>query len=123
MSQPKDIVWNTITDSAKKRFDYDEFQRAFADLDNDNIAESILFLTIAGHAAGDSAKDIAAAINQQLLLVGYSFADGQLMSFISHRRFDLCREIKAAETAMSLFEMGLQTPGYSCAGAKPVEQA
>ena len=111
MSQPKDIVWNEITDSAKKRFDYSEFQRTFADFDNDNIAENILFLTIAGHAAGDSSGDIAAEINQQLVLIGYSFADDDLPRFISDRQFDLFREIKAMETALALFEMGLQTPG------------
>lgn len=111
MSQQKDIVWSTITASAKKRFDHDGFQRTFAAFGSDHIAENILFLTIAGHATGDSAGDIAADISQQLLLVGYSLADSQLMSFISDRRIDLFREIKAMETAMSLFEMGLQTPG------------
>lgn len=111
MNQPKDIVWNAITDSAKTRFDYSEFERAFADFHNDNIAENILFLTIAGHAAEDSTEDIAAEINQQLVLIGYSFADDALTKFISDRQSDLFREIKAMETASALFEMGLQTPG------------
>lgn len=111
MNQPQDIVWNAITDSAKTRFDYLQFESAFADFDNDNIAENILFVTIAGHAAGDSTQDIAAAINQQLVLIGYSFADDALTKFISDRHADLSREIKAMQTASSLFAMGLKTPG------------
>ena len=111
MSEPEDIVWNAITDSAKTRFDYPGFLSGFAGLGNDNIAENILFVTISGHAAGDSSEKIAAQINQHLALVGYSFPTDDLMKFISDRQSDLFREIKATEAALSLFDMGLQTPG------------
>ena len=111
MNEPEDIVWNAITDSAKTRFDYPRFLSGFAGFGNDNIAENILFMTIAGHATGDSSDKIAAQINQHLALIGYSFPADDLMKFISDRQSDLFREIKATETALSLFDMGLQTPG------------
>jgi len=44
MKQPEDKVWGTITDSAKKRFDYENFRQVFAGMgeDQDVIAENVL---------------------------------------------------------------------------------
>jgi hypothetical protein len=111
MNQPEELVWNEITDSAKKRFGYDEFQKVFAAFDNDYISENVLCLTIAGHAEGDSAEDIAAGINRHLLPMGVSYPIDALLTFISDRRADLGAEIKAAETAIAFFRMGLEAPG------------
>jgi hypothetical protein len=111
MKQSEDIVWNAITDSAKKRFDYEGFRQVFAEMHNDTVPENILFMTIAGHAAGDSADQIAAEINQQFLLIAYSLDKDYLKQFIEDRRTDLFREIKAAEQALAFYEMGSQTPG------------
>ena len=110
MKQSENIVWDTITESAKKRFDYDSFSKTFADMHDDNVAENVLFMTIAGHAAGHSAEQITADINQQFLLIGFSL-DGDFKQFVADRRSDLFREIKAAEQALAFFDMGLQTPG------------
>jgi len=104
----KDIVWNAITDSAKNRFDYAKFQRAFADSGSYALAENILFMTIAGHASRKSTSDIAANINQQFLLIGYSFPEIELNQFISERKTDLFREIEATEIAIAFFQMGLK---------------
>ena len=109
MEEPGDIVWKVIIDSAKKRFDYSAFEKGFADFDNDNLAEDILFLTIGGLAEGGSVDDIAAKINQEFLLDGLSFGDDQLPRFISQRNLDLFREVKAMKTAESLSETGAQT--------------
>ena len=109
MSQPQDIVWNVITDSAKTRFDYAEFERMFADSQSDDLPESILTLIISCHVMGDSTEDIAAEINTYLVPLGISFADDTLTKFISDRQVDLSREIKAMKTALPLFKMGLPT--------------
>ncbi len=111
MKQSEDIVWDTITDSAKKRFAYDDFRQVFAEMHNDTVPENVLFMTIMGHAARDSTDEIAAGISQQFLLVAYSLDENYLKKFIEDRRVDLFREIKAAEQASALYEMGLQTPG------------
>ena len=103
----KDVVWNAINDSAKTRFDY----KSFVDSVTDIISENFLFMTIAGHAAGESAEIIAARISQQLLLLGCSSSEAELKQFIADRKTDCFREIKATETAMELFQMGLKTPG------------
>jgi hypothetical protein len=108
INSQKDIVWDAITDSAKHRFNYSKFQKTFAVSGNDNLAENILFMTIAGHASGKSTTDIAANINQQFLLIGYSFPDIELNQFISERKTDLLREIEATEIAIAFFQMGLK---------------
>jgi hypothetical protein len=110
MKPPEDIVWDTITESAKKRFDYHSFRRKFADMHHDNVADNVLFMTIAGHAAGDSTDQIAADINQQFLLIGCSL-EGDFKQFVVDRRSDLFREIEAAKQALAFFDMGAQTPG------------
>jgi hypothetical protein len=107
MNSPRDIVWNAITESAKSRFDYS----AFAGSANDTISENILFIILEGHAAGDSVEAIAKRINGQLLLIGYNIPDAELLKYISDRKADCFREIKATETSMALFKMGLKTPG------------
>ena len=111
MKQSKDIVWNTITDSAKTRFDYDNFRQVFVEMHNATVPENVLSMTITGHAAGHSTDEIAAEINQWFLLIAYSIDEDYLKKFIEDRRSDLFREIKAAEQALAFYEMGLQTPG------------
>ena len=111
MKQSEDIVWNTITDSAKKRFDYENFRQVFAEMHNDTVPENVLFMTIAGHAAGHSTDEIAAEIHQQFLLIAYLLDEDYLKKFIEDRRSDLLGEIKAAEQALAFYEMGLKTPG------------
>jgi len=111
MNQPKDLIWNAITESAKRRFNFDAFEKLFATFGNDHVAENVLFLVIAGLAAGDSPETIAAGINGHLILVGHTFSKDALLKFIADRRADLGIEIGAAETAMASFAMGFQPPG------------
>jgi hypothetical protein len=51
MSHSEDLVWNTITESAKTRFDYSAFEGVFGDTGSRNLAENVLFLVVAGYAA------------------------------------------------------------------------
>jgi len=80
MTSPEDIVWNTITDSAKTRFDYVTFE---SDFDDGTMAENILFLTIIGHAQGESVEHIASDISTQLLLLGLGLgSDGTTVTAV-----------------------------------------
>jgi len=110
MEQSHDSVWNAITNSAKGRFDYSQFEGRFLGFDP-KIAENILFKIIVGHASGDLTEDIAAVIQGQLLLIGCSFPQDELSTFILDRHADLSREITAMGTAQALFDMGVQVPG------------
>lgn len=111
MTAPEDIVWNEITNSAKTRFNYPEFEKEFSTFNDDRVADDILFRIIVGHVAGDSNEVIAAKVNQELMMIGFAFDEAFLTRFISERRCDLFREIKAAEIASQSFDAGFKIPG------------
>ncbi|MEI7903125.1 MAG: hypothetical protein WCK89_23040 [bacterium] len=67
-------------------------------------------MIIEGHAAGDAVEVIAKRINGQLLLIGCHFPDAELLKYISDRKSDCFREIKATQASMVLFKLGLKTP-------------
>lgn len=111
MSAPEDIVWNTITDSAKTRFDYHSFASDLSDFDNGTMAEKVLFMTIIGHAQERPINVIVSDISQKLLLLGLGMDEAALREFVGNRLTDLPREIKAASQALAFFDMGLKPPG------------
>ncbi|HEY5040903.1 MAG TPA: hypothetical protein VIK53_02770 [Verrucomicrobiae bacterium] len=111
MQQSEDIVWNTITASAKTRFNYKKFEEAFSDLGNDNIAENILFLAVSGFAVEHSIDDVATDINSKLALIGFGFGKGDLQQFLVNKETELKTEIRATKIAMQLFGQGFKVPG------------
>ena len=111
LTVPEDIVWNIITDSAKTRFNFPEFVKEFSTFDDEQVADNILFRIIVGHVAGDSTETIAAKVNQDIMMIGFAFDDAFLNRFITERRSDLFREIKATDIAAQSFEAGFKIPG------------
>ena len=108
---PEDIVWNTITDSAKLRFGYDDFSSGLSEFDDGAMAENMLFLTIVGHAQKQSSKAIANDISNQFLMLNLGGDPEALLEFVEDRKKDLSSEIQATSIALALFEMGLNAPG------------
>ena len=111
MTPTEDIVWDTITDSAKKRFDYNNFKKIFEDLNEENVAENILFLIILGYVDEKSNSEIIVDINNNLLLLGCSFTDNDLRGFLENKNVELKNEIRAADVALSLLSQGVGIPG------------
>lgn len=111
MKQPEDIVWDTITASAKTRFDYAAYEKGFEEVDSDSIAENILFMTIARYASGQSSEDIQSEISTHCLAIGYGVEAAALQQFLHDKEVTLRNEIRAAEVAMALFEQGAKPPG------------
>ena len=111
MCTPEDLVWNTITDSAKTRFDYSTLKSSLSQFDPGTMAENVLFMTILGHVQEQSVDQIASDIHQQFLLFGLLSQKDQWCKFVADRLDDLQLEIKAADQAVALFEMGLKPPG------------
>jgi|JI6StandDraft_1071083.scaffolds.fasta_scaffold49844_2 hypothetical protein len=111
MKKPEDIVWDTITDSAKTRFDYAEFASGLSEFDDGTMADNMLFLTIMGHAQKQSVEAIANDLSNQCLMLGLGGDPAALLEFVADRGRDLPLEIKAANQALAFYEMGLQTPG------------
>lgn len=111
MENPEDIVWDTITDSAKKRFDFDEFAAGYSEFDDGTMAENTLFQTIIGLAQDNEIEDIADELSMQFLLIGLSVDKQEMINFVTERSKDSTLEIKAAYQAIVFYERGAQTPG------------
>ncbi len=110
MGQNEDIVWDTITDSAKTRFNYESFKKDLSEFDDGTIAENVLFLTILGHAQEREIGSIVSEISHQFLLLGLIGTNDEIKDFVEARLSDLPIEIKATKHALALSEMGQQTP-------------
>jgi hypothetical protein len=105
MASPKDIVWNTITESAKTRFDYASFESGFSNFDDGTMAANVLFLTIIGHSQERPIDAIVSDISQKFLLLGLGIDEGGLREFVANRHTDLAREIMAVKFALALFDV------------------
>ena len=106
MRQAEDIVWSTITESGKGRFDYSGFKDSLGELGDDRTAEYILFQIIVGLAEKLSATDFLSKIRSDLLLFGYSMPDEELEAFLADKAVILSAEIHAAEEALFGFAQG-----------------
>ena len=111
MQHTEDTVWDAITESAKTRFEYREFESIFSETGSSHITDNVLFMTIAGHAAEHSSEEIVASINGELVLLGLRFPEADLLRFVEARKADLVRESLATKIAMILFQEGAEPPG------------
>jgi len=107
MRQAQDIVWGTITESAKRRFDYVGFRESLSALgDDERTAEYILFQIVVGYAEGLSAEEVLSKVSGDLLLFGCTLSAEELEAFLADKKEILKEEIRAAEEALSAFDQG-----------------
>ena len=111
MRQAQDLVWNAITESGKRRFDYTEFKNSLGDSGDDRTAEYILFQIIVGLAEELSSTEFASKIHGDLSLFGYSFSDDELELLLADKKEILKTEIYAAKGALSEFAAGADADG------------
>ena len=111
MQQPEDKVWNAITESAKTRFDFNEFDQAFSEFDLPNASDNVLFMIIAGYAARHSPEKIASDIRMQFAAISIGFREGALERLMKDKETQLKTEIRATAIAMAHFERGAKVPG------------
>ena len=106
MRQAQDLVWNTITESGKRRFGYTRFKNSLGDSGDDRTAEYILFQIIVGLAEELSAEEFTSKIRGDLSLFGYSLSDDELEQLLTNKKEILKIEIRAAQKALSEFAAG-----------------
>ncbi|NOU36191.1 MAG: hypothetical protein HOO88_05435 [Kiritimatiellaceae bacterium] len=109
MRQAEDIVWSTITESAKRRFDYTGFKNHLNG--DERVAEYILFQIITGYAEELSLAEFLSKLREELRLFGYSFSSAELDEFLADKKEILNAEIIAAKEALSGFAQGKDAPG------------
>ncbi|MBI9020956.1 MAG: hypothetical protein JEZ10_06860 [Verrucomicrobia bacterium] len=106
MRQAEDIVWSTITESAKRRFDYAGFKDRLSKSGDERVAEYILFQIITGYAEELSREEFVPKIAGDLQLFGYAFSAQELDGFLADKKEVLNKEICAAKEALSGFAQG-----------------
>jgi len=111
MNQPEDKIWNVITNSAKTKFDYEDFRATFDGVPEENVSENILFMVIAGLAEGKSKDEIAGNINRELLPLALAFSESTLEDFLANKGVEFEEEIRATKVAAALLAQGRQVPG------------
>lgn len=110
MQEPEEIIWENITDSAKRRFDYLRFSEGFAGFDG-HVPENVLLKVLVGLAQGDSTSEIVTGISREFLLLGLGMDEAEMEQFVNLRKEDLKVEIRATDIALTLLDQGRKPPG------------
>jgi hypothetical protein len=97
-------IYNLITNSAKIRFDYTEFEKMFSllrDID-DSIADSMLFKILICLAEGNNPKVIALKMENEILLMGFCIQPDNFEKIISANQKNWEKEIIALKKASNM---------------------
>ena len=105
MKNTQEVIWDAITNSAKKRFDYKGFEAVFQDIGGKKMADKMLFMIIVGFVAGKSDELISAELIMQLQLLGCGLDEAFFAEFLRNRRDELKAEIRAMEYAHLMLEL------------------
>ena len=106
MRQAEDVVWSAITESGKRRFDYDGFKNRLSESGDERVAEYILFQVILGIAENLSREELLSKIRGDLDLFGYPISEEELENFLADKKELLSAEVQAAREALSGFAQG-----------------
>lgn len=104
--EPEDIVWDRITDSAKRRIDYGGLVEAFDDIGDPNLPENVLFQVIVGRATGEDKETIASKLESHLMVLGIGVESGSLVDLIEEIEPAVSKEILATKAALIMFQEG-----------------
>jgi hypothetical protein len=103
MKTLQDKIWDAITDSAKKRFDYSSFEKNVPSAD---MADMIVFKIIIGYAGKMSKDKIARGLLNDMLIVGYRTEIKELDQFVQDKELLFQREIFASQMAREMLDHG-----------------
>lgn len=100
---PEDIIWNTVTASARNRFDYTAFKKQFGPFSNDRVLDTVLFQILEGCAEGKPAAEIGGNLSHDLQMLNYAFADMDFEPFVAEHTDLFKKEIDATAIALKAF--------------------
>lgn len=110
MRQAEDLVWAAITESARLRFDYDEFKSRLSKSGDERVADFILFQIIEGFAENRSHEELLLRIREDLELFGYPSSEDELDAVLADKQETLSAEVHAARLVLSGFAQGQRAP-------------
>jgi hypothetical protein len=105
MTDNTELIWGTITDSAKKKFDYNSFEEQFAEID-ENLADNILFKIIIGFASNKTSEKISLELFNELMMIGFLWKLEEVQKFVNDKDKTLKLEIYSSQLASSLLQDG-----------------
>lgn len=105
MTQDTDLVWNAITDSAKKKFDYKSFEEQFSEID-ENLADNILFKILIGFAGNKTSEIISHELFNEMMMIGFIWKLDDIKDFIKDKDKTFKLEVYLCQLANSLLEDG-----------------
>ncbi len=107
MKNTEDFIWDRITESAISKFDFEEFGNEFNETINDiDIFENIVFITIIGFASKKEKSTISLEIFNQVIITGFEWELEKIKEFLKDKEEIFQTEIYCASLAMSMLENG-----------------
>jgi hypothetical protein len=101
MKSIEDKIWDTITNSAKGKFDYDSFRENFL-IDPDMV----IFMIILGFASGKSKEMIKMELFNQMLMTGFKWKVEDIADFINDKEELFKLEINLSKTSKNMLDAG-----------------
>ena len=106
MKITEETILDAITNSAKKRFDFEGFEAGFLHLaDGKIMADKMLFMIIVGFVAGKSDEHISSELISQMLVIGLGLDEAWLAEFINDKRRVFKAEIRAMKYVHTMLEL------------------
>jgi len=96
-----DKIWDTITDSAKHRFDYAALEEEFP-IDPENF----LFGIIMGLAIGEAKNIIALKLANQMMMIGFVIEQKEILAMIEEKKKTCSLEVLTTRMVNDILERG-----------------
>lgn len=103
MDNIESLIWDTITRSAKTKFDYKNFEKQLKDA-NENIIDGLLFLIIDGFAKGEAKTEIITRVLQRAMLKKLNWKEFDIIRFIDDKEQLFKVEIYAANVVQGMLK-------------------
>lgn len=95
MDNLESIIWDTITRSAKTRFNYSIFEKQFK-APNENVIDEILFTIINEFAKGEPKTNVVTKVLQRAMLKGLNWEEFDIIRFVNEKEQEFKIEIFTA---------------------------
>lgn len=101
------LVVDYVLNSAKQKFNYDEFLASFPDATPEFLDDHVLLYIIARKAYGEPEEDIAEALEESFAINGFEAEKEALLKLIENFGRELSKEILAFGIAMDSLQHGM----------------
>lgn len=97
------LIWDKIVNSAKQRFDYDQYLHFF---ESSKIYDQLILHIIIAFASGESHEAIVVNLHNELHHIGFTMREDEVADLIDDKHFVFSNEIYAAYLTFSMMEHG-----------------